>query len=147
MRTNVHASVILFGMATFSAAYEYVDYSTARLDAYDDKFVDENNRIRQDLQAAHNIKAGAEVRLQLFYFRGGLQYLMSPYIDSRNNAEAWIYSAGFGVRTKAAFFDMSYSHGNRTDIYGLYSFEPGTNEVSVIDVNANNLMVTIGLKF
>jgi hypothetical protein len=147
MRTNVHASVILFGMATFSAAYEYVDYSTARLDAYDDKFVDENDRIRQDLQAAHNIKAGAEVRLQLFYFRGGLQYLMSPYIDSRNNAEAWIYSAGFGVRTKAAFFDMSYSHGNHTDIYGLYSFEPGTNEVSVIDVNANNLMVTIGLKF
>ncbi len=147
MKFNAHASVILFKMATVSAAYEYIDYSGARLDAYDDKFFDENDRIRQDLQAVHNLKAGAELRVSSVYFRGGFQYLMSPYADSRNNAEEFIYSCGMGVRSRAAFFDMSYSYGSTHEVYGLYAARPGVNEVALNHVNRNNLMITIGLKF
>lgn len=147
MRVNAHASVILFKMATISAGYEYVDYSAARLDAYDDKFLAENEHIRRELQEAHNLKAGAELRMQMFYFRGGFQYLMSPFADPRNDAEEFIYSGGLGVRAKKAFFDLSYSRGNRTDIYGLYSPTPGTSEVSLNEVHHNNLMFTVGLKF
>ncbi len=51
-RANAHASVILLKMATISAGYEFVDYSSARLDANDDKFIDENDRIRQDERAS-----------------------------------------------------------------------------------------------
>ncbi len=111
MKVNAHASLILFKMATMSAAYEYVDYSAARLDSYNDRFVDENQSISDNLQEAHNLKAGAEVRVQSVYFRGGLQYLMSPYADERNNAKEWIYSGGLGVRTKDAFFDISLLQG------------------------------------
>ena len=146
MRINAHASAILLKMATISVAYEYVDYSSARLDAYDDKFLEENDRIRQDLQAAHNLRAGAELRIESVYFRGGIQYLMSPYADPRNNAEEFIYSGGMGVRAKRAFLDVSYSRGNRDEVYGLYSPLPGINEVSINQVNPNNLMVTLGLK-
>ncbi|MCK4749041.1 MAG: hypothetical protein KAT15_18440, partial [Bacteroidales bacterium] len=146
-RANAHASVILFKMATFSAGYEYVDYSSARLDAYDYKFFDENDRIRQDFQATHNIKAGAEIRLNTLYFRGGMQYMRSPFSDSRNNAESWILGGGLGIRTKSAFFDLSYTHSGRSDVYGLYAFEPGTNEVAINQVNGNNLMLTVGFKF
>ncbi len=144
---NAHASVILFRMATLSAAYEYVDYSSARLDAYDYKFFDENDNIRQDFQAAHNLKAGAEIRLNSLYLRTGIQYLMSPFTDDTNNAEVWIYSGGIGIRIERGFFDISYSHSNRTDVYGLYSYEPGSNEVAINQVNGNNVMLTLGFKF
>jgi len=147
LKAGAHASVILFKMATFSAAYEYIDYSSARLDAYDDKFFEENDQIRRTLQAVHNIKAGAEIRINTLYFRGGLQYLASPYSDSRNNASEWIYSGGLGVRSSGVFFDMSYSYGNTQEVYGLYSATDGYNEVSINDVNRNNLMLTLGFKF
>ncbi len=150
MRANAHASVILFKIATLSAAYEYVDYSSARLDAHDDKFFEENDRIRNDFQASHNLRTGAELRISSFYFRGGIQYLASPYADPGNNAEEWIYSTGLGVRTKGAFFDISYSRGNRSEVYGLYY--PGNSAlessyISINQINPNNLMVTLGLRF
>lgn len=146
-RVNAHASVILFRMATFSAGYEFVDYSSSRLDAYDYKFFDENDRIRQDFKPAHNLKAGAEVRLKSLYLRGGTQYLMSPFTDDRNNADTWIYAGGLGFRTDGLFFDISYAHSSKTEVYGMYAFQPGSNEVSINQVKGNNLMVTIGVKF
>jgi hypothetical protein len=147
LRAGAHASVILFKMATVSAGYEFVDYSTAHLEAYDDEFIDENIRIQQDLRVTHNVRAGAEVRLKSLYFRGGLQYLMSPYTDTRNDARQWVYSGGMGFRTKGTFFDVSYSLGNHSEVYGLYAKTPGVNEVSLNAVNASNLMVTLGFKF
>ncbi|MEN8155311.1 MAG: hypothetical protein ABFS10_00035 [Bacteroidota bacterium] len=150
MRANAHASVILFKIATLSAAYEYVDYSAARLDARDDKFFEENDRIRNNYQASHNLRTGAELRISAVYFRGGIQYLMSPYADPRNNADEWIYSTGLGVRSKGAFFDISYSRGNRSEVYGLYypgSSVPESSYTSVNQINPNNLMLTMGLRF
>jgi hypothetical protein len=150
MRANAHASVILLSFATVSAAYEFVDYSTTTLDSYDKSLLDKNQNIRNDLQDAHNLRVGAEFRLKSAYFRGGIQYLMSPYVDTRNNAEEWIYSAGFGVRTKAAFFDLSYSRGNKSQVYSLYTpggSAPESSYTSIDKVYANNLLITVGLKF
>lgn len=72
---------------------------------------------------------------------------MSPFTDTRNDAESWIYSGGFGFRTGKAYFDMSFSHATRTDVYGMYSPTPGSNEVVLNDIKANNLLFTIGFKF
>lgn len=146
-RVSANASVILLKVATVSVGYEYMDYAASRLDAYDYKFYDENDRIRQDYQDTHNLKAGAELRLGSLYLRGGAQYLMSPYSDPQNNAKAWIYSAGLGVRTQGVFFDLSFSHSGYDEVYGLYAYRPGTNEVSLNRINGNNLMLTIGFKF
>ncbi|MCK4881221.1 MAG: hypothetical protein KAS82_11185, partial [Bacteroidales bacterium] len=146
-RANANASLILSKLATVSAGYEYVDYSAARLKAYDYQFFDENDQIRQDFRAAHNLNAGAEIRLNSLYLRAGGQYLMSPFTDSRNNAECWIYSGGFGIRTPKVYFDMSYFHSSRNEVYGMYAYEPGANEVSLNEINGNNLMFTVGFKF
>ncbi|MDF1575446.1 MAG: hypothetical protein P1P86_09670 [Bacteroidales bacterium] len=146
-RTSAHVSLILFKLATVSAGYEYADYSAARLSAYDYPFIDENDEIRQAFQAVHNLKAGAEIRLGTLYVRAGGQYLMSPFTDSRNNAESWVYSGGLGVRTPRVFFDLSYTHSATTEVYGMYAYEPGANEISVNDINGNNLMFTVGFKF
>lgn len=148
LQVNAHASLILFKLATVSAAYEYLDYGTSRLDSYDsDKFMVENARINADYQAVHNLKAGAEVKLKIFYLRGGIQHLMSPYSLSVNNAEQWIWSAGTGIRTKRVFFDLSFARGNQSQVYGLYSLNADTNEVSLNDLYTSNLMATLGFKF
>jgi len=146
-RANVNASLILFKIATVSAGYEYVDYSSSRLDAYDYKFIDENDQIRQDLQVTHNLNAGAEIRLTSLYLRAGAKYMMSPFSDERNNAETWMYTGGLGFRTKQMFIDMSYAYSNRREVQALYAFEPGSNEVSINDVSNHNLMFTLGYKF
>ena len=146
-RVNANASMILFKIATVSVGYEYVDYGTAKLDAGDYNFLDENNQIGQDLKAANNIMAGAEFRFGSLYLRGGAQYLGSPFTDSRNNAESWVYSTGFGVRAQKIYFDMSYSHSNRSEVYGMYAYQPGVNEVSINKINGNNLLMTVGFKF
>ncbi|TFH27765.1 MAG: hypothetical protein E4H10_02730 [Bacteroidia bacterium] len=146
-RANANASLILFQIATISAGYEFVDYSSARLDAYDYRFQEENDEISRGFQAAHNLKAGAEVRINSLYLRAGGQHLMSPFTDARNNAESWIYSGGLGFRTKKFYFDVSYSHSTRNDVIGMYSYEPGVNEVALNEVNGNNLMTTLGFKF
>ena len=146
LRARAHASLVLFKMATVSAEYEFVDYSTARLNPQS-TYTDNNFRIQQDLKAGHNVRAGAEVRFKSLYFRGGLQYLSSPYTDSRNDASEWIFSVGSGIRTKRAFFDASYSRGSLSEVYGMYSKTPGVNEVSLNTLNPNNLMFTLGLKF
>jgi hypothetical protein len=147
MKVQAHASLILFRMATLSAAYEYVDYSSARLNAYDYSFVDENDEIRRGFQAAHNLKAGAELRLSSIYLRAGGQYLMSPFTDTRNNAESWIYSAGLGYRSKKFYIDFSYSYSTRNDVVGMYAYTPGVNEVAQNRVKGNNAMMTLGFKF
>ena len=146
-RASANVSLILSKLATISAGYDYADYSASRLSASDYQFFDENDQIRQGFQAAHNLKAGAEIRLSSFYFRAGGQYLMSPFTDNRNNAESWIYSGGFGIRTSRAYFDMSYSHSTRSEVYGMYSYMPGANEVSLNEISGNNLLFTVGFKF
>ena len=146
-RVTANTSLILFKLATLSLGYEYVDYGSAKLDAFDYNFFDENNEIGQDLASVHNLMAGAEVRLGNLYLRGGARYYDSPYTDPRNDADSWVYSGGLGVRTNRGYFDISYSHSGRTDVYGMYSPQPGVNEVSINEINGNNIIVSLGFKF
>jgi len=147
LRATANASFILAKMATLSVGYEYVDYSSASLDAFDYRFNDENIQISEDLSTVNNFMAGVELRFNTFYLRGGAQYYGSPYTDTRNNGERMVYSAGLGVRTKMAYFDVSYSFSNRTDVYGMYSPQPGINEVSLNEIDGNNIIFTVGFKF
>jgi hypothetical protein len=155
LRVDANASLILFKLATISFGYEYVNYGSARLDAYDYRFQEENTQISQNLKAVNNFMAGAEFRFSTFYLRGGAQYYGSPYdADTRNNAKKWIYSAGFGVRSKLGYFDISYSRSNTTDKYGMYSYpNPDIGgpellkEESLNEINGNNIICTLGFKF
>jgi hypothetical protein len=142
------AALVLGKLMVVGAGYEVVDYSNSRLDAYDYKFYDENDKIGKSYRVTHNVKAGAEFRLGMLYLRGGAQYRMSPYVDERNNADTWMLSGGFGVRTKNVSFDMSYSYSTRSEVYGLY-YDPRQDdfEYSLNDLHTNNIMMTVGFRF
>jgi hypothetical protein len=124
-----------------------VDYASATLSANDYAFYDENTQISQDLRSVSNFMAGTELRFNTVYLRGGAQYYGSPYSDTRNNAETWVFSGGLGVRSKMGYFDISYSHSNRNEVYGMYSYEPGLKEISHNEINGNNIICTLGVKF
>lgn len=148
MRASLNASVILFRFATISAGYEYVDYTASRYDTnYEVDFIMVNDDINQAFQVTHNLKAGAEFRFSNLYLRAGSQYLMSPYLDTRNDAYTMVYSGGLGLRTKGYYFDMSYTYGNTNQVYSLYEYEPGLNEISFNELRAHNMMFTLGFKF
>ncbi len=146
-RANAHMSLILFKAASFSAGYEYVDYSNSRLDAYDYRFINENDQIRSDFRPVHNWSAGAEIRLQSLYLRAGTKYLRSPFRDDAIENDSWRYTGGLGFRTRSFYMDLGYAYTGRTEVLGLYAYEPGINEVTINDRNANTLMLTIGFRF
>ncbi len=153
-RVSASAAVLIGKLGIVSAEYEYVDYSSADLDSPGYKFIDENAAISQDFKNAHNLKAGAELRLNPLYLRAGAQYYMNPFEDSRNGSDIWIYGAGFGFRSNQTSIDFSYSLKTYGEAYGLYQhFHPvdieddSGYEVSFNDYKAANLMVTLGYKF
>jgi hypothetical protein len=48
---------------------------------------------------------------------------------------------------KGMYFDFSYSHSSFDEVYGMYAYKPGFNEVSLNNINGNNLMLSVGFKF
>lgn len=149
-RASLSAAMVLGKLGLISAEYEYVDYSSADMDSPGYDFVDENIAISQDFGKAHNVKAGAELRLASTYFRAGVQYYMNPFTDDRNGSDIMVYSGGIGFRGNPVYLDLSYSLSTSSELYGLYHHSPdiaGGFERSVNDYNRSNIMLTLGYKF
>jgi hypothetical protein len=141
---------LLGKLGLISAEYEYVDYSSSDLDSPGYKFIDENITISKDFGVAHNLKAGAELRLNPVYLRAGTQYYMNPFTDKRNGSDIMVYSGGIGLRSNQTFFDISYSLSKSSDLYGLYQHTPKFEEGFEKAVNKytrSNVMITMGYKF
>ncbi|MEZ5072317.1 MAG: hypothetical protein R2751_15475 [Bacteroidales bacterium] len=145
-QASAQASLILFRMATLSLAYEYVDYTTARLDASGYSFMDENDQIRNAFQATHNLKAGGEIRLNALYLRGDAapDESVCRSVEQRKSMDPIGRSRHPG---KHSYLDFSYSHGRKYEVYGLYSYEPGINEVAHNTITAHSILCTLGFRF
>lgn len=149
-RANLSTAIILGKLGILSAEYEYVDYSSADMDSPGYKYIDENLLIAKDFGVAHNVKAGAELRLNPVYVRGGVQYYMNPFTDKRNGSDIFVYSGGIGIRSNQTSFDIAYSMTTSSEIYGLYQYAPEFEtgfEKSVNRYNKSNVRVTLGYKF
>ncbi len=149
-RASFSSAVLLGKMGLVSAEYEYVDYSTSDLDSPGYKFIDENMTISGDFGATHNLKAGAELRLNPVYLRGGFRYYMNPFIDSRNGSDIFVYSGGVGLRSNNTFFDIAYALSKSSDLYGLYQHSPEFEEgfeKADNQYSRSKIMLTLGYKF
>jgi long-subunit fatty acid transport protein len=149
-RASLSTALLIGKLGIVSAEYEYVDYSSSDLNSPGYKFIDENIAISKDFGVAHNVKVGAELRLNPIYLRGGAQYYMNPFSDTRNGSDIFVYSGGIGFRSDQTFVDFAYTFRTSSELYGLYlhspEFEEGF-EKSVNSYRASNLMVTVGFKF
>lgn len=149
-RASLSTAVLLGKLGLISAEYEYVDYSSSDLDSRGYKFIDENITISRDFGVAHNLKAGAELRLQPVYVRAGAQYYMNPFTDSRNGSDIWVYSGGIGIRSNQTFIDIAYSLTTSQELNNLYLHSPEFEDGFERSVNSNrrtNVMLTLGYKF
>ncbi|MEN8225552.1 MAG: hypothetical protein ABFS05_09365 [Bacteroidota bacterium] len=138
----------LFGTyGLISGEYEYIDYSTAKLRAYDYSFFSENNDIAVSYGKGHNYKVGTEWRSGPFSFRAGYAYYNSPYQDELNDGSKNAYSGGIGFKDKFYYLDFAYVYTKSVEDYYLY----GTNNISVNPVvnelTDHRFIVTLGTRF
>lgn len=145
MRAIGSIAFIIGKYGLISADYEYVDYSMARLQSNSDDFYSTNENIQNNFKFSNIIRAGAELKLDPVTFRGGYAYYGNPFKSSINNITAQTISGGFGIRSKYAFIDITYSRTFYKEdfyIYGRSYVNPAQAETV-----KNNVLVTLGLKF
>jgi hypothetical protein len=145
---------LVFGkLLVLSGDLEYVDYTSMRIRNSEDNFDEENNTIRESFRETFNLKAGAEVRLGSYYFRGGGGYYGSPYSKSQINSDAnkMSFSLGFGIREKSYFFDVAYQYvtgEENNSIYGAYDGDGvWRDNMANVKNNSGRVTTTIGFRF
>ena len=169
-RAVASATAILGNFGFLTADYEYVDYASARfrintpenqslvmnsdeLAALAEKEQTLNSRIRNSYQAASNIRAGAEFRLDNLFLRTGVGYYGNPYQNSDGFKPSRLdLSGGIGFRSERAFLDIAYMHSrfeNAEQPYVLNYAPPlvVTVPTATLTNRLNNVSVTLGFKF
>ncbi len=92
-----------------------------------------NTDIETGLRNQHNIRFGAEARLQNFFVRGGYSWLSNPYNIVGQNATKNTFSLGVGYRTNKLTFDISYAVQTQKQLYYTYDasmVEPASQTIS-----------------
>jgi len=149
LRASISSALLLGKLGLISMEYEFVDYSSADLDSPGYKFIDENAAIANDFEKGHNVKAGAELRLNPIYLRGGIQYYSNPFVNKENGSDILVYSAGIGFRINQTSIDIAYAIKSGKELYGLYSVNPASGEFESASITnkTSNLIVSLGYKF
>jgi hypothetical protein len=136
-----------FGFAT--AEIEFVNHKGARYSSnvLDFTYDQENEDIRELYKGAINIRTGAEFRLEKFRFRGGFNFLGSPY-QTAGNAKATVtsISGGVGYRSSKFFVDATLVNSRwqtERNLYVASTFSPS----AVIKQNQNQFVLTLGFPF
>ncbi len=130
-----------------SADYEYVNYSTAKLNSNDYNFSTENKNVKDNFNGTGNIRIGTEWRYKIFSARAGYAIFGSPYSKTFmvDNSTA---SFGAGFRTKGFYMDAAYllnfSQKNRYNLYVLDATTAASAEVNNV---AGSFMLTFGFRY
>ena len=147
LRVQGNLGFIIGNIGLVSADYEYVDYSTSRLNAYDYNFSDENRAISNSYAGAHHIRVGTEWRYAIFSFRGGFNSFNSPYTTNINDSERLGFSGGIGLRQDRLFLDLAYAYTGREEDYYLYNTQDIFTNPTRNTVRSHTVLMTLGLKF
>jgi hypothetical protein len=130
-----------------SLDYEYVNYSTAKLNSSNYNFSTENKNVNDNYHGTGNIRIGTEWRYKIFSARAGYAIFGSPYSKTFkiDNSTA---SIGAGIRTKGFFMDaaylMNFSQKNR---YNLYVLDETTAASAEVNNVAGSFMLTFGIRY
>ncbi|MGZ8568043.1 MAG: OmpP1/FadL family transporter [Bacteroidia bacterium] len=151
MRANF-SSAVLFGKNGFiSADFEWVDYTSARINTASDNARIQNERVRQIYRSTGNIRLGGEYRIENFALRGGYELHSSPFqskfVPDKYNGATNIIAAGIGMRDADYYFDFTYQYIQSNSFYLLYTLQNQDVAGANIKSTRNNFMITVGSKF
>lgn len=150
-RTNLGIGIILGKKAIFSADYEYLNYTNARIkDAINPLvnfgFDEANQNISQDFSRAHNVRFGLEYRINVPYsLRAGFRYNDNPLNNQiADDLSSRTYSLGAGYKNEnGVFVDFATSLRTFDEIQSL-SF---TDQTARLEQYQVLFQFTLGLRF
>ena len=146
LRAMFNAAFFISQRAFISAEYEFVDYSTANMNALDYNFSEENRAIQNKYGACHIARIGAEINVnQVLALRAGYNYISSPYKNNINDGSKHYISAGLGFRTKYFFSDFAYALTTTKEQYWMYDpeFVNAVNNKFLM----HRIVLTVGVRF
>lgn len=150
-RINTGLGIVLGKRAVFSADYEYLDYSNARIrDAIDPifsyGFEAENNNIKRDFTKAHNVRFGLEYRINAPYsLRAGFRYTDNPLNEAiADDLSSRTYSIGAGYKNEnGVFVDATYALREQSETQEV-TF---SSETAKLEQLSHLIQFTVGLRF
>ena len=139
------STAYIFGKkGLLSIDYTYVDYSNIEFRPTSDSYFRSlNNQMNNLLNGAHELRLGAEVRLQEWSLRGGYRFEQSPYKNGHTIGDLNSLSAGFGYNFGATKVDLAYMYAKRNLNQGFFA-QGFTDGANISNVNNN---VTLSLLF
>jgi hypothetical protein len=155
-RATLGAAYQIKKFAVLSAEYEFIDYGMTKFsDTGDDwDYSKDNQEIKDILKSSSNIRAGAEVRLNRLYFRGGYSYYGKAYRagDINENIDYNAISFGAGFREQNVYVDFGFTRMSNQQNYILYSYFDDIQDKLItsssdININRNSFTVSFGYKF
>ena len=151
MRTTLSSAVLFGKMGFISADFEWVDYTSARINKASDNARAQNQRVKEVYKATGNLRLGGEYRYENIAFRAGWELHGSPFqsnlVPDKYNGASNVYSAGIGFRDADYYLDFTYQYSKKNTYYIPYTLS--TEDVAGANITSkrSNIMVTIGSKF
>ncbi|MGP8214470.1 MAG: OmpP1/FadL family transporter [Bacteroidia bacterium] len=147
MRAIAGLAFIIHKHAIISADYEYVDYSTASINAPDTLYSAVNQAIKSSYIAKEDFHLGAEWVLYPFSIRAGYAYYGNPYAAGTGyNTIKRSISGGIGIRIRHCFIDLAYVYSYYNENEYLYTSQYG-NAVANNSTTISNIVLTLGVNF
>ena len=136
-----------------SADIEFVNYKGARFSRTDENgdivkgyYKTLNNTVKDVYKGNINFKLGGELKFDPIAFRLGAAYYGSPYNDENIKANRVVLSGGLGYRNKGIFIDLAVSKSIINDAHFAYRLNDVANTFATQTGNAQNVMLTFGVK-
>lgn len=144
------AAWIIGTQALVNLDYEYVNYSNIKLrenrvySSTTSDFDFENKEINQVYAGTHNLRLGAEYRVDPFTLRAGIRYDDNPYSESVDADEKrYTYSFGAGYRYESFFLDAAYMFSN----YDELNYPYASSVAAQIENKSGYFTLTAGFRF
>lgn len=110
-----------------------------------------NNDVKSLFRPALQYKLGGELKWHTLMFRGGIQYLSSPYkkevLPDGIKGYRLIPSLGIGYRDKGIFADLTYAHTLGDDVHFPYILTGNIYPFATANMNRGQILMTVGTKF
>lgn len=149
-RVQVSTAFILGKYALIGLEYEFVNYKGPKFveaSGSANYFQDVNDRIKNNYRGGHIVKAGAELKLDPFALRAGVNYATNPYHNQVNSSSVWGVSGGAGFRSVSTgfFVDLAYTLFVTKEMYWMY--DPALVSAVNTSQQKHNILLTAGFNF
>jgi long-subunit fatty acid transport protein len=108
-----------------------------------------NMAIRNTFKGAANVRIGGEFKINQMAFRGGFNYMGSPYNNAQSKGDRYILSLGTGYRTDTWYMDLTYAHSAQDVYENPYTLSRigASPAPALLSFRAHQVVLTLGSRF